>query len=274
MQSAEKNFGSAISNGEFAQFQRLIFRLAGITLPDTKKVLVVGRLSRRMSELGMNSFGQYYRYIESDTTGKEPQMVVDLLTTNETYFFRESKHFDFLREISLSRRSVVNPFRVWSAASSSGEEAYSIAMVLADTRSDNKWQVVGSDISSRVLVKASNGHYSTERADGIPPEYLKKYCLKGVGKYGGTLLIDRLIRSRVEFLQNNLMSPRKDLGMFDVIFLRNVMIYFDNDTKKKVVSNLLPFLKEDGYFIVGHSETLSGLTSSLEVLRPTIYRKI
>ena len=263
---------NSITDAEFAQFQKLIFQLAGISLSDGKKILLIGRLSRRLDHFGFKTFGQYYRYISSGEDPAERQIMVDLLTTNETYFFREPKHFDYLREIASQRRGG-NAFRVWSAASSTGEEAYSMAMVLADVLGSGPWQIVGTDISSRVLEKARLGHYSLDRTHGIPLPLLKKYCLKGIDKYDGTLLIARELRERVEFLHSNLMSPRQGLGLFDLIFLRNVMIYFDQDTKRKVIANLLPYLKADGFFIVGHSETLNGITDDLVTVHPTIYRR-
>jgi len=261
-----------ITNAEFSQFQQLILQIAGITLSDAKKVLVSGRLSKRLKALDLNSYGEYFRYLTASGNEAERQTMVDLLTTNETYFFREPKHFDFLREVA-SKNRPGSTFRVWSAASSSGEEAYTIAMVLAETLGNAPWEIVGTDISTQVLAKARKGHYSLERIDGIPPALLKKYCLKGVNEYAGSLLIARSLRERVSFQENNLMAPPKGLGQFDVIFLRNVMIYFDNDTKRKVVANLLPSLKNDGHFIIGHSESLSGLTDALSSVRPTIYRR-
>ncbi len=262
-----------ITDSEFAQFQRLFFQLAGINLSDAKKVLLVGRLSRRLKHFGFATFGQYFRYVTSGGDRAELQTVVDLLTTNETYFFREAQHFDFLRELALRRRGGGQAMRVWSAASSSGEEAYSMAMVLADTLGAAAWEIVGSDISTQMLAKAELGHYAMARTDGIPPALLKRYCLRGTGEQAGTLLIERSLRERVCFVSSNLMAPRQDLGSFDVIFLRNVMIYFDNRTKRRVVANLLPFLKPDGHFIVGHSESLHGLCDELSAVRPTIYRR-
>jgi len=262
-----------ITDGEFAQFQKLIFQIAGISLSDAKKVLLVGRLSKRLKHHGFTTFTQYYRHVTSDSAQKELQTMVDLLTTNETYFFREPKHFDFLSNLAARHKGNATPFRAWSAASSSGEEAYTMAMVLAETLGNTPWEIIGTDISTHVLTKAERGHYSMERTDGIPPSLLKKHCLKGMGDHAGTLLITRELRNRVQFLQSNLMEPRKDLGQFDVIFLRNVMIYFDADTKRKVIENLVPYLKPDGHFIVGHSESLNGLTSDLAPLRPTIYRR-
>ena len=265
---------SAITDQEFNLFQQLIYQLAGISLSDSKKVLLVGRLQKRLRHYQLENFNQYYRLLSSDEHPGELQVMVDLLTTNETYFFREPKHFDFLRQHILRGWRGERPFRVWSAASSSGEEAYTIAMVLADTLASKAWEIVGSDISTQVLDKARQGHYPMTRIDGIPRPFLSKFCRKGVRSQEGTFLINAELRARVNFLQVNLTQPvTADVGLFDVIFLRNVMIYFDNDTKRRVVSHLLPHLRPGGHFIIGHSETLNGIVTSLNQVSPTIYRK-
>jgi chemotaxis protein methyltransferase CheR len=265
---------SAITDQEFALFQRLIYKIAGINLSDAKKVLLVGRLQKRLRHFELDSFSEYYRML---STGKHPdelQTMVDLLTTNETYFFREPKHFDFLRDEVLPTRRVGGPFRVWSAASSTGEEAYTLAMLLAEHLPGAQWEIVGSDISTQVLEKARRGHYPLERNEGIPPAFLTKYCRKGVRSQAGTFLISSELRKRVSFHHVNLTLPvEADIGKFDVIFLRNVMIYFDMETKHKVVGNLLPRLHPGGYFIIGHSETLNGISDGLRQVRPTIYQK-
>ena len=210
------------------------------------------------------------------STGAHPdevQVMVDLLTTNETYFFREPNHFDFLPKEIVPRCNNRSPLRVWSAASSSGEEAYSIAMLLAETLGGAPWEIVGSDICTRVLARAVTGHYGLARTEGIPPDYMRKYCLKGVRSQAGTFLIAPELRQRTRFLQINLMLPVDTaIGEFDVIFLRNVMIYFDAETKRQVVARLVEQLHPGGYFIVGHSESLNGLTDTLRAIKPTIYQ--
>lgn len=261
-----------ISDREFALFQRLIYRLAGISMADNKKVLLIGRLGKRLRHYGLESFGDYYRLIASGAHADELQMMVDLLTTNETYFFREPAHFDFLAAFAKSRRG--QNFRVWSGACSSGEEPFTIAMVLAETLGlSAPWEVIASDISMSVLERAQTGLYPMERGSGISQPLLSKYCMKGVGAQAGNFLVNDVLRERISFRQLNLINLNaRDLGMFDVIFLRNVMIYFDNDTKRRVVSNMLPYLRRDGVFIIGHSETLNGLTDDLVAIKPTLYR--
>ena len=263
----------AISDREFMQFQRFIYDAAGITMSNGKQALVSGRLAKRLAHHQLDSYGDYLRLLESRADPGELQMAVDLLTTNETYFFREPKHFALLRELAVDARDKRQALRVWSAASSSGEEVYSIAMVLADVLGDAAWDVLGTDISVRVLQRARSGHYPMERASQMPQDYLKRFCLKGQGSEAGTMLIERALRQRVQFQQVNLNQPLPKIGTFDVIFLRNVMIYFNLETKRQVVARLLSQLRPGGYFLIGHSETLNDINDTLTVVAPSVYRK-
>ncbi|QHA83279.1 SAM-dependent methyltransferase [Pseudomonas mediterranea] len=263
----------ALSDREFSQFQSWLYKAAGINLSDAKKALVAGRLSKRLKHYELGSYGEYFKLIMNGQRSDELQVALDLLTTNETYFFREPKHFDFLRQHVLPHAAPGKTFRLWSAASSSGEEPYSLAMTLAEGLGTTPWEVIGSDISTQVLAKARSGHYPMERARTLPQPLLVKYCLKGTGSQQGTFLIDRALRNRVNFVQVNLNETLPDLGEFDVIFLRNVMIYFDQPTKSKVVARLIPRLKSGGYFIVSHSESLNGVSDALKMVMPSIYRK-
>lgn len=262
-----------ITDGELAQFQQFIFDEAGITLSAAKKALIMGRLGKRLSHHQFDNFGEYFRLLASGHYPEEVQMAVDLLTTNETYFFREQQHFDFLREQGMAARNRSQLFRVWSAASSSGEEAYSIAMVLADSLGSTPWEVIGTDISTRMVQDAERAMFSMERARHVPADYLRRYCRKGTDEYEGKLLIDRSLRSRVKFGYANLNAPLPELGQFDVVFLRNVMIYFSNDTKRQVVSRVISALRPNGYFLVGHSESLNDLTEAVRAVAPAIYQK-
>jgi chemotaxis protein methyltransferase CheR len=262
-----------ISDQEFTQFQRFIFDVAGISLSPSKKILVSGRLAKRLQQCQMASYGEYFRLLTSGAEPRETQTAVDLLTTNETYFFREPKHFEALRQQATAARGSGKPFRVWSAASSSGEEAYSIAMVLADCLESRPWEVVGSDLSTRVLARARAAHYPAERITNIPKSYLQRFCLRGVDDQEGTLLIDRNLRNRVQFTQVNLNTALPALGVFDIIFLRNVMIYFNGETKRQVVARVLSMLKPGGHFYIGHSESLQGINNDVRLVAPSIYLK-
>lgn len=266
----------AISDREFAAFQRFIHGAAGITLSPAKKALVCGRLAKRLQHHRLERYTDYLALLEGDSAPGEAQIAVDLLTTNETYFFREAKHFDLLREEAAATPRN-RAFRIWSAACSSGEEPYSMAMVLADVRADRPWEVVGSDISSRVLAKARAGHYPMERARQVPPAYLKRFCLKGTAEQEGTMLVSRALRERLRLVHVNLNEPLPgDLGSgsFDMVFLRNVMIYFNAETKRQVVERVLGALRPGGCFVVGHSESLNGMMAGVQQLWPSVYRKL
>jgi chemotaxis protein methyltransferase CheR len=266
------NDHSDISNDEFSRFQKLIFKIAGISMSDSKKVLLVGRLGKRLKHFGLQNFSEYYQIVTSGDN-EELQVMVDLLTTNETYFFREESHFDFLVNSVVKRNPVCSSFDVWSAASSTGEEVYTISFLLADALGlDASWSVTGSDISTAALATAERGLYWLDRTRGLPPSYLHKYCLKGVGSQDGKFMIAPEIRKHTKFMQINLNRTLPALGKFHVIFLRNVMIYFNADTKRQVVSRLVQQLHPGGYFIVGHSESLNGLTDVLRSVKPTIYQ--
>jgi len=198
---------------------------------------------------------------------------VDLLTTNVTYFFREPKHFDFLREQVLAAHPPGRLFRAWSAACATGEEAYSVAMLLAEHLGTGPWEVLGSDISSRCLETARRAIYPFERAALLPQPFLAEYCLKGVAAQERNFQVGPELRQRVRFMQINLNAPLPRLGRFDIIFLRNAMIYFDNAVKREVMARLLPALQDGGHFIVGHSESLNDVRDDLVRVRASVYRK-
>ena len=264
----------SISDAEFARFKGFIFDTAGITLSDSKKALVSGRLMKRVNQLRCRNYGEYFELLQRQQNPQEAQLVVDLLTTNETFFFRENAHFTFLHAQGEAARQERRSLRVWSAACASGEEAYSIAMTLAEAQGNLPWQVLASDISARMLEKARRGHYPESRAQHTPPHLRQRYCLRGTGVQLGTLLVDRELRERVRFEQINLNRPLPaGLGEFDVIFLRNVMIYFSLETKRQVVARLLLQLRRGGHLLVGHSETLNDVSDDVVPLAPSVYRK-
>ncbi|HSI22856.1 MAG TPA: protein-glutamate O-methyltransferase CheR [Methylophilaceae bacterium] len=274
MTTREKSIGGpGITEQEFNQFREMIFRIAGISMSPAKKTLVAGRLGKRLKHHGLTSYKDYYSLISKKGSEAELQIAIDLLTTNETHFFREPKHFDYVRDRILPTHPKGRAFRVWSAASSSGEEPYSIAMQLADLMGDAPWEIVASDLSTQVLEKARRGIYPMQRAEEIPRSYLTRFCMKGTGSQTGTMMISRELRTRVRFMQINLNAALPDLGEFDVIFLRNVMIYFDNNTKREVVHRMLPLLKPDGHLLIGHSESLNGVTDAYRLVVPSVYRK-
>ena len=263
----------SIGPAEFAYITGVLYRETGIRMTPGKEALVSGRLDKRLRALGLSGYAEYVRYLKDQPAGgPELRQLINLLTTNETFFFREQQHFDFLRDTVLPARDRSRPFRLWSAASSTGEEAYTAAMVLAEALPDNRWEIVGTDISTRVVEGAQLGIYPLTAADKIPRQLLRKYCLRGRDEYDGRMAVDRNLRARVNFRRHNLMENLGHLGRFDVIMLRNVMIYFDPDTKRELVGRLQEMLHPGGYLIVGRSESLSAVPNRLTMVEPSIYR--
>jgi len=258
---------------EFEAIAKIFYEASGARMGPAKRDLVNGRLSRRIGQVGCDSYAGYIARLREDASGIERQMLVDLLTTNETYFFREAKHFEFLGQ--LIREGVLGATtRIWSAAGSTGEEAYSIAMVLHDRLGAGPWEVFASDISARVVERARRALYPFERTREMPPYYMRKYCLKGTGQYEGHLLVARELRENVRFSQINLAAPLPGgLGMFDVVFLRNMLIYFEADQKRAIVRRVAETLRPGGWLLVGHSETLNGLDTGLRSDGPSRYRR-
>lgn len=264
-----------LGDQEFDALRQLIHQLAGIQLSDAKKPLVHGRLHHRVRELGMSSFTDYYRMLVAPQQAGERQLLIDLLTTNETYFFREPRHFEVLRNEILPARDPQRRFRVWSAACSSGEEAWSLAMVLADacgTRNPATWEVLGSDISQRVLAKARAGIYPARRIEAVPRALLRQYAeLDGSGS-AATLAIATALRERVRFERINLNERLPSVGRFDLVFLRNMLIYFQGETRTAIVRRLVDVLEPGGWLVVGHSESLKATDARLASHSPSIYR--
>ncbi len=269
----------SISDDEFKHFQQLIYKASGIHLPATKKMLVVSRLSKRVRHHGLDSLQHYYQFITHAHHADEFQIMVDLLTTNETYFFREPEHFSQLKQL-LPDYPREHPFQAWSAACSSGEEGYSMAMTLMELFGTGRaWSVLGTDISARMLHIARNAVYPINATEHIPKNYLSQYCLKGVRSQAGTFRIEKKLRDRVKFQQLNLNAPHiPHLPHFDLILLRNVLIYFDIPTKRQLIHKMIDQLRPGGYLLIGHAENLSSLSTpeihaQLSSVAPTVYRK-
>ncbi len=265
------NFHSDISTFALHRIRDFVHRTAGIVIGSDKTALVTGRLWRRLAICGLSSYDAYVDFIARPEGAEERGIMLDLLTTNETYFFREPAHFDFLRnEIIPQQRS--GKMRVWCAAASTGEEPYSIAMVLTECLG-NHWELLATDISTKVVEQARKRVYRTERINHLPADYLKQFCRRGVGDYDGMLAVVPSLREQVKFELHNLLHSRPESEQFDVIFLRNVLIYFDNPTKQQVLTHALRALRPGGWLILGHCESLQGLQIPVDTLRPSIYRK-
>ena len=263
----------------FRRITALMHSAVGLSFSDSKKSLVSSRLSSRVQRLGLSSFDEYADLLDSPEDGGEFQCAVDLLTTNETYFFREPAHYQVLeQELARTRPQHL---RVWSAASSFGDEAYSTAMLLADMQVQGRvgpdWSILGTDISDRVLQSATQAVYPADRLREVSPERLKRYCLRGDGESEGLVQIQDKLREHVKFGQLNLCAPMDGitgLGPFDVVFLRNVLIYFDPPTKVAVVDRALAHLKPGGLFFIGTAEGRVPCKTPLAVLAPGAFRKV
>lgn len=263
-----------INKAEFNKFKSWLYEIAGIDLKDSKMKLVEGRLAPRLRHFNIGSYSEYFTLINRKEELHEAQIAVDLLTTNETYFFREHKHFEFLQNNLLPQVPPGSNFRLWCAASSTGEEPYTLAMTLAEGLPTTPWKILATDINMQVLEKANSGHYALERAHNISKNLLSKYCLKGSGTQEGTFIIKKELREKIDFQQLNLVKPFPKRELFDVVFLRNVMIYFDNETRIKVVEKILGSLKSGGYLFVSHSESLVGISEQLKMVKPSIFTKL
>jgi chemotaxis protein methyltransferase CheR len=269
-----------LSDREFRLFQQLVHRDIGIFLPESKKALVVARLSRRLRALGLQSFAAYYDAVERDRA--ERTTMLDSICTNETRFFREPRQFDFLEQEVLPRWRAAGDagarpkrVRAWSAACSTGEEPYSLAMLLrTHFPADAGWtvEVLASDISTKALDAAREGVWPIQRTESIPPAYLRAYMLRGVRAEEGRARANASLKSLIQFSHINLNDSRYpvDLG-YDLIFCRNVLIYFDRQTKAAVIDRLARHLAPHGILFLGHSETLHSGTHALRHVGPTAY---
>lgn len=261
-----------VSRQEFEGLRNWLYQLAGINLLDSKRALVSARLTKRLTTLQCSNLQDYLQLLRRSPD--EVQTALNLLTTNETSFFREPGHFEFLRATALRESAQGRPFRVWSAACSTGEEPYTIAMVLADALGEEQpWEVVATDLSTRVLQIAKAGRYAEEKTESIPKSLLRRFFLKGIGSQAGVLMVAPELRRHIVFGHANLTQPQQSIGCFDLIFLRNVMIYFVLAVKKQVVANVSSQLRPGGHLLVGHSESLNGVANSLKPLRPSIYQR-
>ena len=256
----------------------LIYKRSGIRLHEGKEALIRARLGKRVRHLGLADLSEYCAYLQQEGTGEEMVRVVDALTTNFTSFLREEAHFKYLVEQALPALvpSPTTKIRIWCAASSTGEEPYSIALFLAEHYPPAKgwdWRITASDISVRVLETARLGIYSEDRVSVLPREWLRCHFQRGAGKWEGHYRVKKNISDRIQFSNINLVEPYTHEHPFQVIFCRNVMIYFDRPTQERLVQQLTRFLVPKGILLTGHSESLNGLSVPLQCLAPSIYRR-
>jgi Methylase of chemotaxis methyl-accepting proteins len=260
-----------LSDAQFRRISQLIHQRAGIVLADHKRDMVYNRLVRRLRTLEMDDFGHYLALLEADTDSSEWQAFINSLTTNLTAFFREAHHFPTLAEHAAKHRG---EFRVWSAAASTGEEPYSIAMTLAHTlgTAPGRWKVHASDIDTEVLQKAQNGIYRLEELKTLSQQQLQRWFMRGTGPHSGLVKVRPELSNFVDFSTVNLLEKSYNVpGPFDAIFCRNVMIYFDKATQQALLRRFIPLLKPDGLLFAGHSENFSHLSHEFTLRGQTVY---
>jgi len=262
----------SITQVEYQKFSQLIFDEVGIALGENKQALLESRFYKRILHFQLASFESYYKLCVSDKTEKIEML--NLITTNETYFFREQDHFDFLKNYLLEYQGVTK-VKIWSAASSVGAEAYSIAMVCDSLLASSRWEILGTDINSQVVKKARMGLYPITWSEKIPTEFRRKYCLKGKGRNEGLFLINRELAKNVKFQTNNLLEANYSFGSFDIVFLRNVLLYFNDETRKQVIKNIMQNMKIGSYLIISQTENLNGLgIEGLEQVESSIFKVV
>jgi chemotaxis protein methyltransferase CheR len=273
-----------MGDDEFKRFSSLIQAEFGIKMPPTKKILLQSRFQKRLRALGMQSYKEYCDYVFSEKGHtQERSHLIDVVTTNTTHFFREPKHWDIMNSIALPdlwERGIGGrgkKLKIWSAGCSSGEEPYTLAMVLSEWAAKNNgfdFSILGTDISCEILQKAMRAIYPMDRANDIPMELKKKYILKGKNKAKPLIKMDRYLRGKITFQRLNFMEDFRLPEQQDIIFCRNVVIYFDRATQVVLFNKFCNNLKKDGYLFIGHSESLSGMELPIKQVAPTVFKKL
>lgn len=263
----------------FGYIRTLVMENTGIVINDNKRELIYSRLSKRLRSLGLRSFDDYLKVLDHGNNRQEMVAFINSITTNLTAFFRENHHFEFLRDTGIpecvTRAGAGGTIRVWSAGCSTGEEPYSIAMTFAETLgfSGVDWRILATDIDTEVLASANRRIYAEDRVTGISPPTLKRWFRRGTGPNTGRVQVSPQLAERITFRQLNLIQPWPFKQKFDIIFCRNVVIYFDLETQKKIFNNYANHLNDNGLLFIGHSESLFKVTDRFDSIGHTIYRK-
>jgi chemotaxis protein methyltransferase CheR len=257
---------------DFEQIRQMAHGSFGLDLKPGKEELVSARLRRLLRAGGFRSFEEYYRHVQNDCTGVALASMIDALATNHTAFFREPDHFSFLRDEVLPSLAGRDAMEIWCAASSTGEEVWTLAMLLNEACPRRRISIQASDISNKALAAAQAAEYPPDRCQGIPSAWLSRYFVPGTGP-AKTYCVAPRIRSQAGFRRLNLVENFSWGRQFPVIFCRNVMIYFDRQTQEQVVGRLAGALEPGGYLFVGHAESLTRISHSLDYVRPAVYRK-
>lgn len=260
---------------DFEQISRLVYEQCGIHLHDGKRELVKARLGKRLREGQFKSFADYYQFVTTDEGTEELILMIDSISTNLTYFFREESHFTKLKSILPAFMKSKSRLQIWSAGCSSGEEPYSLAMCASETlgNTGSGVSILATDISTKVLKSAAGGIYPKDRVARVPNDLLRRYFQYGTGQSAGYYKVKNEIRDTIEFRRFNLMHTFPADFRFQIIFCRNVMIYFDKKTQDALINRFYGALEPGGYMFVGHSESLTGLNHAFQYVEPSIYKK-
>ncbi len=268
-----------LTDKEFDMLSSYIYNEYGIKMPPVKKVMLQSRLQKRLRQLSIPTFKDYCDYVFSPQGSEEVIHMMDVVSTNKTDFFREPVHFDFLREVILPEAVANNQrlVKIWSAGSSSGEEAYTIAITVsefAETKANIDFQIIGTDISTVVLRTAIDAIYKEDKVEPIPLSLKRKYFLKSKDPEKKVVRVVPQLRSKVKFGRLNLMDTTFPMNeTFDIIFCRNTLIYFDRETQESVINKLCRHLRPNGYFFLGHSESITNMDVPLKHIKPTIFQR-
>lgn len=260
------------TDGDFTRIKALIYKRAGISLHDGKHAMVYSRVSRRLRDTGHTSFKAYLDWLEQHD-GAEWQEFINALTTNLTAFFRELHHFTILDELMRARRG--HDWRIWCSAASTGEEPYSIAMTASEALgSSGSFHLVNSDIDTKVLATAAQGVYKSDGVKGLSPERLQRFFMRGKGSNAGLMRVKPELQKHMEFLSVNLIEELPFSEPFDIVFCRNVMIYFDAETQRRVLERIHRVMKPGGMLFVGHAENFSDARKLFELRGKTVYERV
>ncbi|MDD4156451.1 MAG: protein-glutamate O-methyltransferase [Candidatus Cloacimonetes bacterium] len=265
-----------ISDNDFALFSKLVYERTGINLHFGKKQLLQSRVNKILRIRGIPSYRAYYELIKKDNSEKELMEFINLISTNVTHFFREIKHFEFLKNIWYPEFLKNNDkmINIWSSACSSGEEPYSIAITLKELLSHkHNFEILATDISTKVLSIAQRGIYPLSSLEKVSPMITKKYFFEGKNSAKGYVKIKDELKQHIVFEKLNLIEPFKLSSKYDVIFCRNVMIYFDTKVKELIINKMYNFMNTGSYLMIGHSESLNGISHSFKYIMPAIYKK-
>jgi len=265
-----------LSERQYTELSKMVYDFGGINLGDNKKELVHARLSKMLRKRKIASFDAYVELLSNDKSGDEVVLLLDAISTNVTHFFRENQHFEYLAAHT-AEFNTTEGLKIWSAGCSSGEEPYTLAITLLEhfpTPTRGRHEILATDISTKILERAVSGVYPEKSISSIDKSLVKKYFMKGKKKYEGMVRVKKEVSELVTFKRLNLIEPFQLNTQFDIVFCRNVMIYFDTETRQSITDKYFDVIKPGGFLIIGHSESMNSFRHNFKYVQPTIYRKL